>query len=155
DAYALTEPRPPRAATAPSRDQRKRSTAASHGVLQHLMMTKPSFLASLLVVCALSAFAQSSETVLINGKILTADAQFSVRQAIAIRDGKIAAVGTNADARKAVGPKAQVIDLGGRTVIPGLIDSHMHAIRAASFFATETNWAGVATLAEALDRIKQ
>ena len=72
-----------------------------------------------------------------------------------MRDGKIAAVGTNAEARKAVGPKAQVIDLGGRTVIPGLIDSHMHAIRAASFFATETNWAGVATLAEALDRIKQ
>ncbi len=119
------------------------------------MMTKPRFLAPLIAVCALSAFAQSSETVLINGKILTADAQFSIRQAIAVRDGKIAAVGTNAEARKAVGPKAQVIDLGGRTVIPGLIDSHMHAIRAASFFATETNWAGVATLAEALDRIKQ
>ena len=46
-------------------------------------------------LCALSAFAQTSEMVLINGKILTADAQFSVRQAIAVRDGKIAAVGTN------------------------------------------------------------
>ena len=108
-----------------------------------------------LLLCAAIAAAQSPETILINGKILTADAQFSVRQAIAVRDGKIAAVGTAAEARKAVSPKAQVIDLGGRTVIPGLIDSHMHAIRAASFFATETNWAGVATLAEALERIKQ
>ena len=118
-------------------------------------MTKFLSVAFCLLLSAASAAAQIPETVLINGKILTADAQFSVRQAIAVRDGKIAAVGTNAEARKAVGPKAQVIDLGGRTVIPGLIDSHMHAIRAASFFATETNWAGVPTLAEALDRIKQ
>ena len=108
-----------------------------------------------LVATSVCAWAQSGETVLINGKILTADAQFSVRQAMLVRDGKIAAVGTNAEARKAAGPKAQVIDLAGRTVIPGLIDSHMHAIRAASFFATEVNWAGVPTVAEALDRIKQ
>jgi hypothetical protein len=95
------------------------------------------------------------DAVLVNGKVLTADAQFSTQQALAIRDGKIAAVGTTAQIRKLAGPKTQVVDLGGRTVIPGLIDSHMHAIRAASFFASESNWAGVATLAEALERIKQ
>ncbi len=95
---------------------------------------------------ALSAalLAQDAETIFINGKILTADAQFSTQQALAVRDGKIAAVGSTAQIRKLAGAKTRVIDLGGRTVIPGLIDSHMHAIRVASFFATESNWAGVA-----------
>ena len=110
-----------------------------------------------LLLLALSAalLAQDADIVLINGKILTADAQFSAQQALAVRDGKIAAVGTTAQIRKLANAKTRVIDLGGRTVIPGLIDSHMHAIRAASFFASESNWAGVSTLAEALDRIRE
>ena len=86
--------------------------------------------------------AQDADTILVNGKILTADAQFSTQQALAVATEN-RAVGTTAQIRKLAGAKAQVIDLGGRTVIPGLIDSHMHAIRAASFFATESNWAGV------------
>jgi len=104
---------------------------------------------------SVSLLAQDADTVLVNGKILTADAQFSTQQALAVRDGKITAAGTTAQIRKMAGTKTQVIDLGGRTVIPGLIDSHMHAIRAASFFATESNWAGVPTLAEALEKIRQ
>jgi len=101
------------------------------------------------------AIAQDADTVLVNGNIVTGDAAFSVQQALSVRDGKIVAVGPMAAIRKLAGPKTRVIDLGGRTVIPGLIDSHMHAIRAASFFATETNWAGVPTLQEALERIRQ
>lgn len=112
-------------------------------------------LGAALTTFAIFAGAQGADTILVNGKILTADPQFSIRQALAVRDGKIEAVGTNAEIRKVAGAKARVIDLGGRTVIPGLIDSHMHAIRAASFFSTEVNWAGVPSLAEALDRIKQ
>jgi hypothetical protein len=107
------------------------------------------------LISAISGAAQNADTLLVNGKILTADARFSIQQALAVRDGKIEAVGTNAEIRKTGGPKARVIDLGGRTVIPGLIDSHMHAIRAASFFSTEVNWAGVPSLAEALERIRQ
>src|SRR5215469_2258680 len=106
------------------------------------------------VVLTTSLLAQETDAVLINGKILTTDAAFSIQQALAVRDEKITAVGTTAQIRKLAGTKTKVIDLGGRTVIPGLIDSHMHAIRAASFFATETNWAGVPTLAEALARIR-
>jgi len=98
--------------------------------------------------------AQDADLILTNGKILTLDAQFSSRQALAVRDGKIVATGTTAEMRKLAGSKTKRIDLEGRTVIPGLIDSHMHAIRAASFFATETNWAGVPSLAEALQRIR-
>ena len=115
-------------------------------------MTRFFMISAAFSVCLL---AQDADSVLINGKILTGDGAFSVQQALAVRDGKIIAVGTTAQVRKFAGTRAQVIDLGGRTVIPGLIDSHMHAIRAASFFATETNWAGVPTLREALDRIRE
>jgi predicted amidohydrolase YtcJ len=98
---------------------------------------------------------QSADTVLLNGKILTVDSQFSVRQALAIREGKIAAVGTNAQIKKLQGPKSQVIDLQDRTVIPGLIDNHMHAVRAALTWKTEVNWIGASSLAEALSRLHE
>lgn len=98
--------------------------------------------------------AQSPDTILVNGKILTVDAQSSVREAIAVRDGRIAALGTTAEIRKLAGPQSRVIDLQGRTVIPGLIDSHLHAIRAALSFTTEVNWIGIRTLEEALGRVK-
>src|SRR5712671_700761 len=102
--------------------------------------------ASIVAFVATSAFAQAPDTVFINGKILTVDAQFSTRQALAVRDGRILAVGTSAEIRKLAGPRSRVIDLQGRTVIPGLIDSHLHAIRAAETFATEVNWIGASTL---------
>src|SRR6266581_2907350 len=106
------------------------------------------------VSTAPDARAQTADTLLINGKVLTVDRQFSTREAIAIRDGKIAAVGTTADVRKLAGAQTRVIDLQGRTVIPGLIDSHLHAIRAALSFSTEVNWIGVRSLTEAVARIR-
>ena len=99
------------------------------------------------------ALAQQPDTVLVNGKILTVDRTSSTREALAIRGGTITAVGTTADIRRLAGSTTRVIDLQGRTVIPGLIDSHMHAIRAAQFFATEVNWIGAPTLTEALARM--
>jgi predicted amidohydrolase YtcJ len=111
----------------------------------------------LAIVLAVSwpAWCQSADTILVNGKILTVDSQFSAREAVAIRDGKIAAVGSNAAVRKLAGAKTRVIDLQGRTMIPGLIDSHMHALRAGQTFATEVNWVGATTLAEALARVHE
>jgi predicted amidohydrolase YtcJ len=106
-------------------------------------------------ILATSAWAQSMDTILVNGKILSADARFSTYAAAAVRDGKVAALGTDADIRKLAGKDTRVIDLGGRTVIPGLIDSHMHAIRAALSFATEVNWIGANSLKEALGRITE
>jgi len=99
--------------------------------------------------------AAQGTTVFLNGKILTVDARSSVSEALAVRDGRIVAVGTSADLRKMAGGQARTIDLEGRTVIPGLIDSHMHAIRAALSFSTEVNWIGTRSLKEALDRIHQ
>ena len=78
-----------------------------------------------------TAWSQAPDTVLLNGKILTADQQFSIQEAIAIREGRILASGKTADIRKLAGPNSRVIDLQGKTVIPGLIDSHLHGIRAA------------------------
>ena len=91
----------------------------------------------------------------VNGKIVTVDAQSSVRSALAIRGGRIAALGTDADIRRLAGPATRVIDLQGRTVIPGLIDSHMHATRAALSFSTEVNWIGATSLAEGLTRLHE
>jgi hypothetical protein len=106
------------------------------------------------VLAVWSALAQSADTILYNGRIVTVDAQFSIQEAVAVRDGRIAAVGRSADLRKLAGPRTRMIDVEGRTVIPGLIDSHMHAIRAGLTFATEVNWAGARSLDEALGRIR-
>ncbi|MEO8099049.1 MAG: amidohydrolase [Acidobacteriota bacterium] len=106
-------------------------------------------------VLAASAWAQAPDTILVNGKVLTVDARDSVQQAVAIREGRIAAVGTNATVRAMAGPATRVIDVGGRTVIPGLIDSHMHAIRAALSFSTEVNWIGARSMGEAMRRISE
>ncbi|HUK35042.1 MAG TPA: amidohydrolase [Vicinamibacterales bacterium] len=97
--------------------------------------------------------AQTADTVLVNGKIVTVDAGSSIREAIAIRDGRIVRLGSSADIRKLAGPQSRVVDLQGRTVIPGLIDSHLHAIRAAQTFATEVNWIGTTSLVDALARV--
>jgi predicted amidohydrolase YtcJ len=110
-------------------------------------------LALVLLSLALPAWSQNADTVLLNGKILTVDNQFSTREALAIREGKIVALGTSSEMKKLAGPKSRVIDLQGHTVIPGLIDNHMHAIRAAQTFSTEVNWIGATSLAEALRRI--
>ena len=68
-------------------------------------------------------------TVLVNGKIATLDPRNTIAQALAFRDGVILAVGTNDQAKQAAGSSAQVIDLKGRTVIPGLVDGTLHGVR--------------------------
>src|SRR6266481_5154200 len=99
------------------------------------------------------AFAETADTVLFNGKILTVDKDFSVQQALAIGQGQVLASGTTAAMKKLASEKAK-LDLGGRTVIPGLTDGHIHGIRAALTFGTEVNWIGVTTLKQALEKIR-
>src|ERR1700761_6554908 len=98
--------------------------------------------------------AQTADTVLFNGKILTVDKDFSTQQAIAIGHGEVLATGTSAAMKKLAGKDAKLIDLGGRTVIPGLTDGHIHGVRAALTFGTEVNWIGVPTLKDALEKIR-
>ena len=65
--------------------------------------------------------------ILFGGKIVTVDRTFSYAQAVAISNGKILAVGDNRTIRKLAGPATRQVDLGGKTVIPGLADNHLHS----------------------------
>jgi predicted amidohydrolase YtcJ len=109
---------------------------------------------ALSIVAVASASASPPDLLLVNGKIVTLDASSSVKQALAIEGNHITAVGRTGELRKLAGPTTRVIDLGGRTVIPGLIDSHIHAIRAGFRFATEVSWEGATSITEALDRLR-
>ena len=102
-----------------------------------------------------SAIAQPADILFLNGKVLVGDDRFTVQQALAVRESRVLAVGSNLEIQKLAGKATRRVDLQGRSVIPGLIDSHMHAIRAALSFATEVNWIGAATLEEALGRVRE
>jgi hypothetical protein len=78
-----------------------------------------------------AARAQAPETILVNGKVVTVDDRFTIAQALAVKGGRIAKVGTTTEIEALKGPSTRVIDLRGRTVIPGLIDNHAHWVRAA------------------------
>ena len=102
-----------------------------------------------------SAQAQSvtpPDAILINGKVVVYDAPPA--QALALRDGKISAIGNTATIRALAGASTRIIELGGRTVIPGLIDSHIHAIRAGISYTSEVHWSDVRTLKQALERLR-
>jgi predicted amidohydrolase YtcJ len=71
------------------------------------------------------------DLIVVNAKVLTVDAKNSQAEAVAIRGNTFAAVGTNAAIRKMAGPTTRVIDAGGRTVVPGFIETHVHATGAA------------------------
>jgi predicted amidohydrolase YtcJ len=79
----------------------------------------------------LPAAAADADLILHNGKVVTVDAAFRVVGAIAISGGRITAAGTSADILKSErAPGTRVVDLAGKTVLPGLIDAHVHALEA-------------------------
>ena len=110
------------------------------------------FAASLLCM-GLSVQAGEADLILVNGKIVTVDDQFRIEQAVAIKGSRIVAVGKNAEVRKQAAAGAKVIDLKGRTVIPGLIDNHSHWIRAAEH--DELRFDGVTTRKQALKMLAE
>jgi predicted amidohydrolase YtcJ len=69
-----------------------------------------------------------AELVLLNAQVLTVDDRFREAAALAVRDGRFVAVGSNEDVRPHMGSGTRVIDGRGRTVVPGLIDTHVHAL---------------------------
>ena len=81
--------------------------------------------------------AEPADLVVLNAKILTVDERFREAQALAVRDGRFVAVGSTDEVRARIGDATRVIDGGGRTVIPGLIDSHVHALGVAAAEASQ------------------
>ena len=122
---------------------------------------RPSFrrvigLALAAFAAAAPAWAQAPDTVLVNGKIVTVDDRFTIAEALAISGERIVTVGTTAEIETLKGPQTRVIDLAGRTVIPGLIDNHAHWVRAAEH--DELRFDGVTSRQQALkmlaDRVR-
>src|SRR5262249_13640810 len=72
--------------------------------------------------------AGASELVVLNGHIYTGDPKQPFVEAMAVRDRKVAAIGSTADIQKNKPSSARVLDLGGKTVLPGFIDSHTHTM---------------------------
>ncbi len=96
-----------------------------------------------------------ADLVVVNGKIATLDGRGSFVDAVAIRAGRVVALGSEAQEIARGSNAAQTIDVGGRTVIPGLSDTHMHFVREGRHFLAELRWEGLPTLAEALERLRQ
>ena len=94
------------------------------------------------------------DLILSNGKIVTVDERFTIAQAVAVAGDRIIAVGTNQDVSRLAGPATRRIDLRGRTVVPGLIDNHMHLLRYGTTWKYEVRWDGVATRKVALDLLR-
>src|SRR5437660_422723 len=95
-----------------------------------------------------------ADTILYNARIATIVVP-SFGEAVAVTDGKIAAIGSDHEIFRLRGPITNLINANGRTVIPGLNDSHMHPIRAGLSYNMELRWDGVPSVADALRMLKE
>ena len=106
---------------------------------------------SLSVLCIASAD-QPADLALKNGQIVTVDSDFRIASAMAVRDGSVVALG-DAAVEKSIGDDTQVVDLGGKMVLPGLIDSHTHP-SGASMFEADHEIPAMDSIADVLDYIE-
>lgn len=109
----------------------------------------------MLLLIAGAVSAQTADMIITNGKVSTMDDRNTQVQAVAIAGNKIIFTGTNAQALKLRTGRTRIIDAGGKRVIPGLFDSHLHFIRGGRFYNTELRWDGVTTLKRALQMLKE
>ncbi len=96
-----------------------------------------------------------AQLIVVNAKVTTLDDAKPEAAALAVRDGVIVAVGTGEEIDKLRGDKTRVVDAGGRRVIPGLNDSHLHAVREGRFYNLELRWDGVDSLERGLRMIAE
>jgi predicted amidohydrolase YtcJ len=120
-------------------------------------------LVTLILPAALQA--QAPDLILFNGKVLTVDSNFSIAQAVAVAGNKISAVGSDQEVLATAGANTQKIDLKGRTVMPGLVDTHRHMYAAAegdygALFSYDqlnrfpVDWNGVKTKDDVLAQVR-
>lgn len=103
---------------------------------------------------AAAAQEEPADLIVRNAKIVTLDDALSEAQAIAIRGEGFVAVGREDQVMKFRGDRTRVIDAGGRRVIPGLNDSHIHAVRGGRFYNLELRWDGVESLEQGLRMVR-
>lgn len=119
---------------------------------------------SLLLACLAAGFALGTagiahaalppELILFHGRVLTVDSQDSIAQALAIRDGKVIAIGTDQDILRLAGAATRRIDLRGRTATPGLIDSHAHIADAGVQQLYHVHLSDASSVAEVVRRVQ-
>ena len=97
---------------------------------------------------------QPASLILSGGRIATLDPARPFAEALAIRDGRVLATGSAKEVLQRRGAQTQLLDLRGYTAIPGLNDSHIHPIRGGLHYHLELRWDGIASLAEALERLR-
>ncbi|WP_420853737.1 amidohydrolase [Shinella kummerowiae] len=95
------------------------------------------------------------DLILHNGRFTTLDRSKPQATAVAIAEGKFLAVGDGREVMALAGPETRVIDLKGRSVLPGLCDNHTHVVRGGLNFNMELRWDGVRSLADAMDMLKR
>jgi len=111
--------------------------------------------ACLLLAFIAIASAQTPDTILINGKIITVDAKDSVVEAVAIAKDKIVAVGSTADIQRRAGPTTRVIDLHGLAATPGLIDTHGHFAEGGVDEMFHVVLSDISSVSQALDKLRE
>ncbi|MFD2551128.1 amidohydrolase [Bizionia sediminis] len=97
----------------------------------------------------------TADLIVTNAKVAVMDANRTITEAIAVKDGKILKTGTTEAILKLKGENTKSIDAKGRTIIPGLNDSHLHLTRGGRFYNAELRWDGVKTLKRALEMLKE
>jgi predicted amidohydrolase YtcJ len=102
-----------------------------------------------------SAQGAAPDLIFTNGKIVTVDERFTIAQAVAVKGDRIVAVGSNQEITKLAGAGARTVDLRGRTAIPGLIDNHLHLLRAGNTWELELRWDGVYSRKQAIDMLRE
>src|ERR1700684_189057 len=96
----------------------------------------------------------TAECILFNARFSTLDRKNASPEAVSIADGRFLSVGSARDVEATAGATTRRIDLQGRRVIPGLIDSHMHIIRGGLNYNLELRWDGVRSLSSALQMLR-
>lgn len=97
----------------------------------------------------------AAELIIRNARITTLDRQNPAASALAVADGRLLAVGDEAEVLRHAGPATRLIDANRRRLIPGLIDSHIHVIRGGLNYNLELRWDGIPSLADAMQRLRE
>jgi predicted amidohydrolase YtcJ len=117
---------------------------------------KKIFIAQLLLVASMTFAQSNADLILYNGKIATMTKSGDFKQAVAMKDGIIQAVGSSKEILlKYKDSKTTTIDVEGKTIVPGLNDSHIHLIREGLNYNAELRWDGVKTLKRAMEMLKE